>query len=1072
MNDAHSPSETTRPYPDVEPQPDFPALERRVLARWEREGTFAASIAARPAGERGANEFVFYDGPPFANGLPHYGHLLTGYVKDLVPRYQTMRGRRVERRFGWDCHGLPAEMEAEKELGVSGRRAITEYGIARFNEHCRTSVMKYTAEWKRYVDRQARWVDFANDYKTMDLSYMESVMWAFKSLWEKGLVYEDHRVMTYSWAAETPVSNFETRLDDSYRERQDPAVTVRFRLAREAGDIGREPGNIGPTDVWAWTTTPWTLPSNLALAVGPELEYAVYDVGGTRAILAAAAASKYERELAGAERVGTLTGRELVGIHYEPLFPYFRSHANAFRVLAGDFVTTDEGTGVVHMAPGFGEDDQRVCRDNQIELVCPVDEKGNFTAEVADFVGQNVFAANKPIIKRLKDEGKLVKHETYLHNYPHCWRTDEPLIFKALQSWFVKVTDFRDRMVELNRGVNWIPEHVRDGQFGKWLEGARDWSISRNRFWGSPIPVWKSDDPRYPRIDVYGSLDELERDFGVRPTDLHRPAIDELVRKNPDDPTGQSTMRRVPDVLDCWFESGAMPFAQVHYPFENKAWFEDHFPADFIVEYIAQTRGWFYTMVVLSTALFDKPAFQNAICHGVVVDSEGKKLSKRLRNYPDPDEVFDTRGSDALRWFLCSSSVLRGGDLSIDREGKAIGESIRLVINPIWNAYYFFTLYANRDGVTAQRRTDQRSVLDRYVLAKTRQLVERATKALDAYDVPGACEEVRGYLDALNNWYIRRSRERAWRTVDDPDKHDFYDTLYTVLEALTRVAAPLLPLITEEVYTGLTGAKSVHLADWPRAEDFPRDDALVAAMDRVREVCSAALSLREEHRHRVRLPLARLVIAGRDARVLAPYKDLVRDEVNVKSVDLLEDLSTVASFVLTVNARTAGPRLGQSMKNVLAAARAGDWRSRADGRVEVGGELLEASEFALRLEPRAGVADLSVRALSSNDVVVGLDVRPTQELEREGLARDVVRLVQQARKDKGLDVSDRIDLRLQPASDEVRAALEAHGDYVAEQTLAYAFEADAGARAGDHVQSVDLAGSKLVIAFSRWDRPR
>ncbi|MCA8952499.1 MAG: isoleucine--tRNA ligase, partial [Planctomycetes bacterium] len=557
------------PYPAVSPQADFPAIEAAMLARWRERDTFRRSVEQRAAGD---NEYVFYDGPPFANGLPHYGHLLTGYVKDVVPRYQTMRGRRVERRFGWDCHGLPAEMEAEKELGLSGAQAVHEIGLEKYNDACRKSVQRYTGEWRSYVTRQARWVDFDHDYKTMDLSYMESVLWAFKQLHDKGLVYEGQRVMAYSWSLQTPVSNFETRIDDSTRPRQDPAITVAFELHPREGDPG-------PLKILAWTTTPWTLPSNLALAVGPELDYVIVGKDGVFYVLGQATLGSLEKELDGFEVVATRKGKDLVGRTYVPMFPYFEGHPNSFRVLAGDFVDTAEGTGVVHMAPGFGEDDQKVCEANGIELVCPVDERGRYTSEVVDWQGVMVFDANKPIIKHLKDRGVLLKHVTYEHNYPHCWRTREPLIYKAIPgAWFVKVTEFKDRMLAHNATIRWIPAHIRDGQFGKWLENARDWSISRNRFWGAPIPVWKSDDPKYPRIDVYGSIAELERDFGVQVTDLHRPFIDTLTRPNPDDPTGKSTMRRVPEVLDCWFESGSMPFAQVHYPFENKEWFESHFP--------------------------------------------------------------------------------------------------------------------------------------------------------------------------------------------------------------------------------------------------------------------------------------------------------------------------------------------------------------------------------------------------------------------------------------------------------------------------------------------------------------
>ena len=838
-------------YPQVDPQPNFPAIETETLKFWQQDNTFAASVEQHAATGDASNEFVFYDGPPFANGLPHYGHLLTGFVKDAVPRYQTMRGKRVERRFGWDCHGLPAEAEAERQLGISGTQAITDYGIDKFNEYCKVSVLQYTADWERYVTRQARWVDFTNDYKTLDTPYMESVMWAFKALWDKGLIYEGFRVLPYSWALETPLSNSETRMDDAYKMVQDPALTVAFVL--ESGD-----------SLLAWTTTPWTLPSNLALAVAPDVDYVRVRHNGTVYVLAEARLSAYAKELDGAEVLGTVRGSELVGQSYTPLFPYFADHSGAFRVFGGSFVTTEDGTGVVHMAPGFGEDDYQVCKENGIELVVPVNSRGEFTQEVPDYAGIQVFEANPLIIRALKERGVVLRHETYDHSYPHCWRTGKPLIYMALSSWFVNVTAVKDRMVALNQEIRWVPEHLKDGSFGKWLENARDWNISRNRFWGSPIPVWRSDSPEFPRIDVYGSVAELERDFGVKVTELHRPVVDDLVRPNPDDPSGKSMMRRVPEVLDCWFESGSMPFAQVHYPFENQEWFEQHNPGDFIVEYIGQTRGWFYTLHVLATALFDRPAFSTCVSHGIVLGADGQKMSKSLRNYPDPMGVFDNYGADAMRWYLLSSSILRGSDFAVTEEG--IRDTVRQVMLPLWNSWYFLSLYANAEGKSGKVDFSSDNVLDTYIFSKLHHLVNDTTASMDAYDLFNACQQVRTFLDVLTNWYIRRSRNRFWS-----GDQQAINTLHTVLDVLTRVAAPLLPLITEQVYIGLTGNRSVHLTVWPVAADIPVNNELVVVMDQVRDVCSTTLSLRKSHSRRVRLPLASLTVASPLALGLQPF---------------------------------------------------------------------------------------------------------------------------------------------------------------------------------------------------------
>lgn len=1052
----------------VPPSPDLPSLEQDVLRYWEADDTFRASVALRPTGENGENEYVFYDGPPFANGLPHYGHLLTGYAKDVVPRYQTMRGKRVERRFGWDTHGLPAELEAERVLGITDKSQIDEMGIAAFNEACRSSVLTYTQEWQDYVTRQARWVDFENDYKTLDPSFMESVIWAFKQLYDKGLAYEGYRVLPYCWRDETPLSNHELRMDDDvYASRQDPALTVVLPLVDA-------PGTLADAALLIWTTTPWTLPSNLAVAAGPDIDYVAVrpaegDFAGRTLVLAASRLAAYARELgAEPEVVARLTGHDLVGLRYTPPFAYFTGRENAHQVLAADFVTTEDGTGLVHLAPAFGEDDAAVCLAAGIETVVPVDSKGRFTTEVPEYAGTQVFDANPGLIRELKQRGLVVRHETYEHSYPHCWRCRNPLIYKAVSSWFVRVTAFKDRMVELNQDIEWIPGHIKDGQFGKWLQNARDWSISRNRYWGTPIPVWVSDDPAYPRVDVYGSFAELEADFGRVPTneagepDLHRPFVDDLTRPNPDDPTGRSRMRRIPDVLDVWFDSGSMPFAQVHYPFENREWFEHHYPGDFIVEYIGQTRGWFYTLHVLATAIFDRAAFRNVMCHGIVLGDDGRKASKSLRNFPDPVLMWDKYGSDAVRWSLMSSTILRGGNLVVTEEG--IRDGVRQVLLPLWSTYYFFTLYAGAAdagrGYTAQRVTAQRAAglapMDRYLLARSADLADTLTAHLDAYDIPAACEAVREHLDVLTNWYVRTQRDRFWS-----EDADAFDTLWTALEELARVMAPLAPLVTEEVWRGLTGGRSVHLTDWPTPTDaLVRDAALVAAMDEVRAVVSAALGLRKAHQVRVRQPLRRLTVAVADPATLTPYTDLLAAELNVKHVDLTAaDDETTQRFGivqrLAVNARAAGPRLGRAVQHVIKAARSGAWRADGDTVVvttDDGEVALEPAEYELTTVVGDGSGDDVAAAVLAGGVVVVLDLALDDALRAEGYARDVVRAVQDARKAAGLHVADRVELTLDVPAAHV-ADVEAHRQFVAAETLAVAV----------HVRATDAAEVAVTV---------
>ncbi|NLB46935.1 MAG: isoleucine--tRNA ligase [Microbacteriaceae bacterium] len=1068
--DAHSAagtSETSSPTSSgVAPSPSFPAIERRVLEFWKKDDTFRESIRQR----EGAPEWVFNDGPPFANGLPHYGHLLTGYAKDVFPRFQTMRGKKVERRFGWDTHGLPAELEVMKQLGITEKSEIEAMGIDVFNTKARESVLFYTREWEEYVTRQARWVDFENDYKTLNLSFMESVLWAFKQLHERGLAYEGHRVLPYCWRDETPLSNHELRMDDDvYQMRQDPSVTVTFPL-RGASAVALDLDGVRAR---AWTTTPWTLPTNVALVVGPEISYAVVPAGplggadggvtgGARYLLAADLVTAHAKELGyeSAEAVResierVILGADLENVEYEPVFDYYTDAetwgtGDCWRVLVDDYVSTSDGTGIVHQSPAYGEDDMRITAAAGMPTIVSVDEGGRFLSPVTDVAGELWFEANRPLIRLLKQHGRLLREASYEHSYPHCWRCRNPLIYRAVSSWFVRVTDIKERMLEVNEQITWVPENVKHGQFGKWLEGARDWSVSRNRYWGSPIPVWKSDNTEYPRIDVYGSLEELQRDFGELPinpetgdVDLHRPFIDTLTRPNPDDPTGQSTMRRIEDVFDVWFDSGSMPFAQAHYPFENRDWFDSHQPADFIVEYIGQTRGWFYVMHVLATALFDRPAFKNVISHGIVLGSDGNKMSKSLRNYPDVNEVFDRDGSDAMRWFLMASPVVRGGNLVVTEEG--IREGVRQFLLPLWNTWYFFTLYANADGTEAVWSTESSDPLDRYILAKTGKLIRDVGAHFEGLDTTSAAESLRDFAEVLTNWYVRRSRDRFWEGVHGesgtPENQQAFNTLYTVLETLTRVAAPMAPLIGEEIWRGLTGGRSVHLEDWPDAAQFPNEEELVGAMDELRQITSQALALRKANRLRVRLPLARLEVVTAHAEALTPFVHILAEELNVKQVDLTQlEPESAANYgivhTLTVNARAAGPRLGKQVQEVIRAAKSGDW-SESGADVVAGGIALQPGEYELTLQVGASGEGEDALGLLPGGGFVLLRTATTEALEEEGIARDAIRAVQEARKNAGLDVSDRIVLALnaEPAN---AVALERHQSLIAAETLATA----------------------------------
>ena len=1055
---------TSRKYPlhrdgDAVASPNFPQLEEDILAYWEKDDTFQASID-----QRTGDEFVFYDGPPFANGLPHYGHLLTGYVKDVIARYQTQQGKRVDREFGWDTHGLPAELEAEKVLGIEDKSEIETMGIEKFNDACRTSVLTYAKEWKEYVTRQARWVDFDNGYKTLDPTFMESVIWSFKTLWDKGLVYEGYRVLPYCWNDQTPLSNHELKMDDDvYQDRQDQTVTVGLRL--ESGELAL-----------IWTTTPWTLPSNLAIAVGPQIDYVTVrpadgPLAGQDVLLAKARLRAYAKELGeDPQVVAEYKGSDLQGKKYYPIFDYYtredeKPGPNAWQIRTAEYVSTEDGTGLVHIAP-YGEDDMFVLAEADIKVIETVDTAGKFFPNITDYAGVNVFEANRPIMNDLRDgtgsqeripaerRSVLVREQSYVHSYPHCWRCRKPLIYKPVTSWFVAVTQFRDRMVELNQQITWQPEHIKDGIFGNWLAGARDWSISRNRYWGTPIPVWKSDDPAYPRIDVYGSFAELEADFDRLPVgpdgepNLHRPYIDELTRPNPDDPTGKSTMRRIPDILDVWFDSGSMPYAQKHYPFENQDWFESHFPGDFIVEYIGQTRGWFYVMHVLSTALFDRPAFTSCISHGIVLGNDGRKASKSLRNYPDPMEMYDQYGSDAVRWMLMSSPVLRGGNLVVNEE--SIREAMRHVILPLWNTWYFFALYAGTcnkgEGYVASpidvddaEALASLDVMDRYLLSRTKLLADAVKADLDGLDIPAATQEVRGFIDLLTNWYVRTSRDRFWN-----EDEGAFDTLYTALETLMRVSAPLLPLVAEEIWRGLTGGRSVHMTDWPTWPEHVVDADLVKVMDEVRDVVSHAHSLRKAHSLRVRQPLRSLtVVTGLD---LAPFASLIASEVNVKEVKIqtAEESGLEVRKELTVLPRELEPAVRRHTSALFKAAREGAWELEGDrARMLIDPVIvLEPGQFEATTAVEA--AEGSVAEVLDSGAFVVLDTVLDPDLEAEGYARDVVRAVQDQRKADGLHVADRIRLTLR-VPDERVAAVEANLDMITAETLALEASVSGGA---------------------------
>ena len=1009
-------------YNPVDPKVDFPKMEESVLKFWEENDIFKKSLKQR----EGCDEYVFYDGPPFATGLPHFGHFVPGTIKDIYPRYMTMKGKLVDRRFGWDCHGLPVEYEMEKELKISGKKEIEDYGIAKFNENCRKIVLRYTSEWRKTVTRMGRWVDFDNDYKTMNPDYMESIWWVVKQLWDKGLIYEGFYILPYCPRCSTVLSNHELNLG-GYQEDTDPAITIKFKVKGEDNSY-----------FLAWTTTPWTLPSNQALAVNPEIDYVKVKDGAECYIMAQARLAAYYKKETDYEVLWTKKGSELVGMAYEPLFNYFASieEKGAFRVFPAAYVTTEDGTGIVHTASGFGEDDNNTLKGTGIPVICPVDAECKFTADVPDYQGRFVKDCDKDIIARLKAEGKLILRQNYVHNYPHCWRCHSPLIYRAISSWFVDVQKIKEKMLKANSQINWVPAHLKEGRFGKWLEGARDWAISRNRYWGNPIPIWKCD--KCGKTHCMGSRAELEEKSGVKVVDLHKHFVDDITYKC----ECGGTMKRIPEVLDCWFESGSMPYAQVHYPFENKERFEQHFPADFICEGLDQTRGWFYTLVILGAALFDKPAFKNVVVNGLVLAEDGRKMSKSLRNYTDPVEVIDKFGADALRFFLVNSAVVRAEDLRYSDKG--VKEVLKTLILPLWNAYSFFVTYANIDKVQVTKAPENpKNPLDRWILSVSESMIKNVTESLDAYNIQKANGLLLEFLDALNNWYVRRSRRRFWKSESDLDKEQAYQTLYAVLMKFIKVACPVIPFITDEIYRNLRTPdmpESVHLCDFPVADESLIDLELEKKMEVTRKAVSLGRALRSSHEIKTRQPLKSAYLVTRDQQekvILQEMESIIGEELNVKEISIRENEEELVEYSCKANFRELGKELGKDMKSgaeIISRFGGEEIRSLLDGAtlsIDINGKSYDITKDEI-VVTRTEKGNLKV--MNEGSLTIGLDTTITQELKYEGIIRDLIRNIQNMRKEAGFQVTDRIKVKLD-GNDEIKAAVEAFGEYLLSETL-------------------------------------
>lgn len=1004
-------------FPEFGSEYNFPGLEASVLKFWKEQKIFQRLLSTKS----NRKWYGFYDGPPFATGLPHYGHLLAGTIKDVIPRYWTMRGYHIERRFGWDCHGLPVEYEMEKALNLNGALEIQDYGIAKFNEACRGIVLKYATDWRNTVERMGRWVDLDNDYKTMNPEFMESVWWAFAELWKKGLVYEGKKVVPYSWRITAPLSNFEA--NQNYRSVQDPAITVLFPLQDNPS-----------TAFLAWTTTPWTLPANLGLAVNPEMEYVrvalKQSLGSvTSAWIALPRLKDFDKELE-QEILETQKGAYFKDKQYKELFTYYsdRRSKGAFKVLMGDFVSDSDGTGFVHMAPAFGEDDFYACQKNGIELVDPTDMQACFTKEVPPYQGKFVKDADPEIIKEIKSLNRLLKQSTIQHNYPYCYRSDTPLIYKAISSWFVNVEKIKSQMIKHNQSIHWVPDHIRDGRFGRWLENARDWCISRNRFWGTPIPVWICGDCKHKH--VVGSRAELEKLAGKPMPDLHSHFVDLVVTDCPKCGASQK-LKRTPEVLDCWFESGSMPYAQMHYPFENEKVFNQGFPADFIAEGLDQTRGWFYTLTVLSTALFDKPAFKNCVVNGMVLAEDGKKMSKRLKNYPDPSHILDKYGADALRLYMMQSPAVHGEELRFSE--KFLVENMRAVLLPLWNAYGFFASYANIDQLTpTQLQTapppEKREKIDRWILALLKKTELKIHSEMESYQLANIAPELGRFVDNLTNWYIRINRNRFWAGKDElstENKLAAYATLHEVLVRFSKLIAPNLPYFSEALYAGVKHGKhfndlssgtfeSVHETIFAQALALSKEEeSLINEMTIAQRAILLGRSLRSDAKIGLRQPLRKISLAGlstEEIRHINSVKEMVLQEINCKDWDILADGSGLVIETLKPNLVRLGKRIGKKIPQITATLKSWNKDQIRDfeksGKTTIADEVLERDDILIE---RKAVEGKCAGALEG--LVAELDTKLDEELLAEGLMREIINRIQQARKNKKFQLSDRIKVK-------------------------------------------------------------